>query len=83
MKKPNTFQARQGDVFIERTDGAKPMGHELPREAGRIVLAHGEATGHAHAVRSAGAKLFSLPEDRSQDGDRVWAEAVRMLHVGA
>ena len=33
---------------------AKP----LAREAGRVVLAHGELTGHAHAIADEGAVLF-------------------------
>lgn len=43
---------RQGDVLIT----AFPMPHladkmaPAPLEAGRVVLAHGEATGHAHAI---------------------------------
>ena len=48
---------RQGDVLIlkcERVDGGK----EVEREDGRIVLAHGEATGHAHAIASMDATLF-------------------------
>lgn len=41
---------RQGDVLLQRVDripnGLKPV----PRDHGRVILAHGEATGHAHAV---------------------------------
>jgi len=41
---------RQGDVLIVPVKsiptGAKPV----PRENGRVILAHGEATGHAHAI---------------------------------
>jgi hypothetical protein len=42
-------QARQGDVFLRVVDG-EPTGKEVPRGGGRIILAHGEATGHAHAI---------------------------------
>lgn len=31
---------------------------EVPREGGRIVLAHGEVTGHAHAIASPQATLY-------------------------
>lgn len=54
-KKPTMY--RQGDVVIiecDRVDVAK----EVDREGGRIVLAHGEVTGHAHAIASADATLF-------------------------
>lgn len=41
---------RQGDVMVIRVDaipaGAKPV----TRDNGRIVLAYGEVTGHAHAI---------------------------------
>ena len=43
---------RQGDVLVKRIAGPLPEGAtEVPRENGRVVLAHGEATGHAHAIR--------------------------------
>jgi hypothetical protein len=43
---------RQGDVLIERV-GSIPEGLKgVPREAGRVILAHGEVTGHAHAIVS-------------------------------
>ncbi len=50
---------RQGDVLIVPVD-AVPEGVRLvAREAGRLVLAHGEVTGHAHVVEGAAA-LFAL-----------------------
>ena len=41
---------RQGDVLIIPT--AKPTSKTtaIPLEAGRVVLAHGEVTGHVHAI---------------------------------
>lgn len=58
-------QLRQGDVLLVREyrdvpDGARP----LPRTGGRVVLAEGEVTGHAHAIRSAGAALLEAGEER-------------------
>ena len=61
-------QVRQGDVLLERVDDP-PTGKVVAREAGRIVLAHGEATGHSHAVAHNRARLFER-----EDG-------VRLLHV--
>lgn len=53
---------RQGDVLIvpvsKLPKGLKPV----PREAGRAVLAHGEVTGHAHAIKDDRAALFSDPK---------------------
>jgi hypothetical protein len=52
---------RQGDVLIVPVD-AIPEGVEpIARENDRVVLAHGEATGHAHAIRGDRAALFRDP----------------------
>jgi len=52
-------QYRQGDVLLVKVD---PAGVEktrlVPREGGRIILAYGEVTGHAHAIDAALAELF-------------------------
>ena len=49
---------RQGDILIVPTN-EEIQGHELPPDdRGRVVLALGEATGHAHAIESDRAKLF-------------------------
>lgn len=43
---------RQGDVCLIRVEDAD-FGNEIPRDTrGRIVLAHGEVTGHAHAIHN-------------------------------
>lgn len=36
---------------------------EAPRENGRIILAHGEVTGHAHAIVSKNATLYTVGDD--------------------
>jgi hypothetical protein len=55
-------QVRQGDVFLERV-GAMPEGLKpVKRERGRVVLAHGEVTGHAHAIKERKVRLFG-PDD--------------------
>lgn len=58
-----TTQFRQGDVFIERVaDDTLPADAvEVARDKGRIVLAYGEVTGHAHAIAGRNATLFSRP----------------------
>ena len=57
---------RQGDVLVV------PIGEgDLPTEAipaprdrsGRLILARGEATGHAHVVTGEGLRLLCLPDD--------------------
>lgn len=53
---------RQGDILIVPI-AALPVGLDvLPREGGRAVLAHGEATGHAHAIVDPGVTLFRDPK---------------------
>ena len=48
MQKP--FTIRQGDVALVQV-AALPAGcTEVPHDEGRIVLAYGEVTGHAHAI---------------------------------
>ncbi len=54
-----TVQIRQGDVLLVTTTHritkeAKPV----PRDRGRVVLAYGEVTGHAHALDGALTELF-------------------------
>lgn len=48
---------RQGDVAIIEC-ARVAVTKEVEREDGRIVLAHGEVTGHAHAIASTDATLF-------------------------
>ena len=51
-----TKMFRQGDVLIQQIPAAQvpKTTTEIPREAGRVVLAHGEVTGHAHAIQDPG-----------------------------
>lgn len=64
-------QYRQGDVLIVRVDelpaGIKPI-------KGEIILAHGEATGHAHRVKNRCAKFFAF-------GDRRFLTATKTVRV--
>lgn len=58
-------QYRQGDVLVESAKITRAQllakgGKVLPRENGRVVLAHGEATGHAHALTETGVELIEL-----------------------
>ena len=57
------FTARQGDVSLFRIvdDDMPAIGEPVPRENGRVVLAEGENTGHAHCIESEHAALFELP----------------------
>jgi len=51
-------QYRQGDVLLIRVDQLPSTTIPVPREGGRIILAEGELTGHAHVVEAATAELL-------------------------
>jgi hypothetical protein len=57
---------RQGDVLIVAIDESQvPDGLvSAPRDrGGRLILARGEATGHAHVATGEGLTLLCLPDD--------------------
>jgi hypothetical protein len=61
------FMARQGDVLIEQVNVTRESliaqgGKRRKRDNGRVVLAYGEVTGHAHAIKSPGVELIDLPD---------------------
>lgn len=49
---------RQGDVLLVREEVDISKMSPIKRDKGRIVLAYGEVTGHAHAVLERDAVLF-------------------------
>lgn len=65
MKAPKRQVAiyRQGDVLLQKVDGMPENVTPVPCE-GRIVLAHGEVTGHAHAISTSQASLFIIQGER-------------------
>lgn len=75
MKK-NKNQYRQGDVLIERIDRV-PDDVQKQKAGERVILAHGEATGHAHEIDSSAA-------DAWKSGDQTVAiktkRAVQVTH---
>ena len=69
---------RQGDVLVFDAPRAARKGAEVPAEGGRVVLARGELSGHAHALDTAHAQLFERTDSvreglglHAQPGDRV------------
>jgi hypothetical protein len=59
------WMARQGDILIVAITGEPPTSaREIAREPGGIVLAHGEATGHAHRIRSQHARFLENNGER-------------------
>jgi hypothetical protein len=58
---------RQGDVLLVAINSIPANARtEVARDNGRIVLAYGEVTGHAHAIHDTEAVLLAAPdtEDR-------------------
>lgn len=55
---------RQGDVLVRKVERMPTDVTEAPRENGRVILAHGEVTGHAHAIREDVAALFATTDGR-------------------
>lgn len=53
---------RQGDVLIVPIKLLPKNLEPVAREQGRVVLAHGEVTGHAHAIKDQKAALFRDPK---------------------
>lgn len=56
---------RQGDVLVVQVPGAD-LGEPVERENGRVVLAHGEVSGHSHAIDEPDAVLYAGKSDHSQ-----------------
>jgi len=49
-KKQKKFQIRQGDVMVCACDAIPSGCTPVAREQGQVILAHGEVTGHCHAI---------------------------------
>lgn len=77
MKKQSPIQYRQGDVLIEKVTKLPTARKPREPEHGRIILAHGEATGHAHEIESPElASLHDIQESLRLLGDTEGAEAM-------
>lgn len=69
---------RHGDILIRpRTQPIPTDAVKVHRQKGRLILAEGEATGHAHTILDKGASLYELvtPGDAAEMRERF-------LHVG-
>lgn len=55
-------QYRQGDVFIAAAATIPAGAVPVDRDHGRVVLAYGEVTGHAHAIINQACALLEDPE---------------------
>lgn len=52
------MQYRQGDILLVKVESLPAQKKKIERENGRIILSHGEVTGHAHAISHPGAQLW-------------------------
>lgn len=79
----HSFMIRQGDVLVMGTD-RKPEGQRIEPDAGRVVLAHGEATGHHHSIAAGPTVAMFRPDDMPAGSGgfllRVEGEAVELRH---
>lgn len=73
---------RQGDILIVAIDAADiPANmHTLKREQGRVILAHGEVTGHAHAILDKRAELVAPGDDQQLVTVDEAAELYLLVH---
>lgn len=74
MKTPIHY--RQGDVLIERIGSLPKKLTPIKRENGRVILAHGEATGHVHAFLGTDTKKFR--DDRGREFFEVCGQEIKV-----
>lgn len=67
MGKHTQFMARQGDVLIIAVNKIPTNAKPVARENGRLILAHGEITGHAHVVDAPDAVFLATDLDEMAD----------------
>jgi hypothetical protein len=73
---------RQGDVLLIPIESIPVKLEQMGRFDGRVVLAYGEATGHAHAVADEQATLFRQPDGEAAVFMRVLGDApVALVHA--
>lgn len=53
---------RQGDLLFVPITSLPASSRKVPRQEGRLILARGEATGHAHAVVESAVWLLESPD---------------------
>jgi len=60
---------RQGDVLVERINAIPPKLKKQKPENGRVILAHGEVTGHHHSIDADAADWWK-EADAKPDADQ-------------
>ncbi len=77
---PNQTHYRQGDVLIERIASLPTKLAPVARENGRVILAHGEITGHSHAIADENCDLFSSEKEVGVTFLEVRAAVAALVH---
>lgn len=62
---PKAIHYRQGDVLIELIGPMPAKLKKMPRDNGKVILAYGEVTGHAHAIDDSHVDQFVAEGDKS------------------
>lgn len=73
------FQARQGDVIIQRIQRIPGAVSPVERDHGKVILAYGEVTGHAHAILDQDVDLLSTA-DAAERFLRVGSQGATVVH---
>ena len=76
-------QMRQGDVFLVKVEELPEKTEEIKRERGRIVLAHGEVTGHAHAISDKHVRHFRQTDAPTREGEKTVPHSYLVADVPA
>lgn len=81
----NPIELRQGDVFLVRVPNKQtvPTTTTIQPEEKRTILAHGEVTGHAHALPAEDVELYDIDPAffQGQDAAKLQAANTRLLRV--
>lgn len=80
MKNKKPIHYRQGDVLIERIDSLPAKRTKIARENGRVILAHGEVTGHAHAISDEACDLYRSEQEADVTFLEVQAAVAALKH---
>jgi hypothetical protein len=70
------FEFRQGDVLLVLVKDLPADLEDVTPRSGRVVLQHGEATGHAHAFYDRGVKVFA-PKGSPKGARPTYLQVVR------
>lgn len=75
---------RQGDVMLRGTnEQLPPDAKEVPIEGGRIVLRHGEVTGHAHAIQLDPAEAMAAAKAAADAAIGLAGRRARLLETAS